>query len=1724
MATLTLDDIIIPAPREPDVFTVEDIDPEWMSDRAVDERIAAESVPRPMGLAERAGKQFANQLVLEKAERARPGTGVAESLGAMADIQREFEKQGVPDGREWSRMSTTEKIRNIPRMWWAMTKGYFAPEEDVKEQMVQGVREMRGDVTFDVPEAQTIPEKAVDIGASTAAFIGELMLAKKIMPDTLPKGLSNVLSWELSSRANGSAPGVGAAQAMAFHGIQAVPGQSAIAQIGKLALESGALAGIEYTASGDEQRAMVAALLPLPFAAYRAGFSRRLKSVKTLDELSGLVRDAETIKQRHDAIRGYVDSLSPEQLQTVRTRRAESYDTNPSSRAIVDLIDLRIKARKVAERPEVAEQVIEQPSRRNIEKAGVKPSEAPTAEERTALARQVQRELADFTQSVPPPTEQQPASAPPAPAPARPPAMAGEQAVSFEAFEREAAARESAAKPEELRREEIQESPAQTQGRQERQEGQEVAPQQTVPTPPSPPSAPAEAAGAVKRRLGRKAEAQPKRRLGRRSEAGQTEMLRIHDKYKDIISPERDRVGMEGFETEAEMARFQTGFAFNDTPQGRSLAKELKDRLPPELHRHVKVRKGERTGVDAQDAGLSADEMAEAIIRAAEQSPRRTAERTAEFILQHEDMFQAEEIYAAQKFRQIAGDPESAANLKKVKPEIVSSEELAPGQKMKIAGEEYKVAEVTEDAVLLEDGITLQVPMGKEVAIDKGTLSKPKKKRLGRKVEPEEGDIDFPFGANAPAESAKTTNLFGERTFEPMAGQQKGLEFGRNLEGETVTESGAITPEGKFRPDVDKAAEARLAAENAREGQGTLDMSQAGIASRAMGAGVDLSSLIEQAVRGGKKLKSLARRELTSRGHLPEEIFHKEIERKARLRTMLRSMEHSLRDFRRAAREVYGTGKLDVTELALIDDVLKGAVPSSALKQPLRGVVERMRDEVDTLSRELIASGAVEGKVVATIRKNLGTYLTRSYRVFDDPKWAENVPEPIRNRAKAFIRTEWEETLAKEWSARTGNPDLNGIRQRMNAPGTPENQYREERVAGIIENLLYEGKAAEGPIALLRGRKLGSKDLTILMRRKDIPVEIRDLWGEYHDPRINYARSMAKMAHLITNHEFLTAARTAGLGRFFHVQPVANESGEFKTRIAADESSPMRPLNGLYTTPEIKFEFDQAYGPGTQNELLKLYMQANGFVKFGKTVLSPMTTVRNWLGNVGFAVAQGHFRAGRFNEATMGTWGDLAGNAGRWRDYAQEAQRYGVLLEGARSGELRAVIKDAFEAHSSDPSKHGILKFTAKLAQGIYKGGDDFWKLYAWENEKARYRKAFPQWTDEQVKQRAAEIVRNTYPTYELAPRGVKRIRHFPLVGTFPTFSAEVVRVGYHTIGLAMSELRNPQTRSIGAQRLAGMAVALGMTAALAAAFRSLLGISREDDEDFREFVPPWSQNSPILFLGKTDKGIRWIDVGYSDPWSYLKEPFIAALRGDDWTESLKNAAWALAEPFAGEEILAGKLLDAWRNTKADGGPVYNPQSDFPDKMRQVLVHIGEAFEPGVSRSLRRIQQGIAGEVAPSGKVYDPAIEATAMVTGQRILETDLVQSLGYRARKFDRELSEAGRMLNSVLASRGKVSDADLIEAWEDADRARRRLFDDMREAIRAATRLGVTRQEIVQATRNAGLSQEMVARLLNGDYETYAPSTQFVRTLGRSHDTAELRRRLQVLAAARRERMAQQ
>jgi len=354
---------------------------------------------------------------------------------------------------------------------------------------------------------------------------------------------------------------------------------------------------------------------------------------------------------------------------------------------------------------------------------------------------------------------------------------------------------------------------------------------------------------------------------------------------------------------------------------------------------------------------------------------------------------------------------------------------------------------------------------------------------------------------------------------------------------------------------------------------------------------------------------------------------------------------------------------------------------------------------------------------------------------------------------------------------------------------------------------------------------------------------------------------------------------------------------EYKTRIAAKGSDVMSPLNGLYTTPEIRTAFKDVMEPQNTGAMLSAYMKVNGTVKFAKTVGSVMTHIRNVLGNTGFAVANGHFRVKKAGVSFNTVMASLAGDRKLFQEKYLKYQRLGLVRESARAGELMDVIKDARKGDIADFSElnavHRAGEKVLKVFTEIYRAEDDVWKIYAFENEVARYKKALPEMPVEQVEIMAAEIVRNTYPTYSLVPRGVKLLRRFPLVGTFVSFPAEVIRTTGNTMSLATKEIRseNPKIRDIGAQRIAGMIVAATATAGATATSRFIQGMTKDDDEDAREFVPPWSKNSDILWFGEKDGDRLWIDLSYTDPYSYIKAPLQAFLRGDTWEDKIVEGA-----------------------------------------------------------------------------------------------------------------------------------------------------------------------------------------------------------------------------------------
>lgn len=990
-----------------------------------------------------------------------------------------------------------------------------------------------------------------------------------------------------------------------------------------------------------------------------------------------------------------------------------------------------------------------------------------------------------------------------------------------------------------------------------------------------------------------------------------------------------------------------------------------------------------------------------------------------------------------------AGD----AKLREVAEVLLAQSDVSARQIFRVGGDEFAVVTRTGDGAAT--GRRIQEIVGEAPIADTGKM------------------FSIRFGVG------QTADLSNE-----AVKAAKGVEVGPRFRGARKTSDVTVTRDqgDLFNPDVEvrraPTAEGPAGSPTVRG----LDASDPVPKVEPIGTGAKGRAGFFDLGGAVKGIKGIARRRFTSAGDLPKKIFEIKIRASGWVSAQMSDIRFTLRKFDDGLREAHGKLDIDEGQVLLLDNALKGKVALDKIPEAMRGVVTSMREQVDALSRQFIELGLVEGDMAARIADNMGTYLTRSYRLFDDPDWIlANIPPDIVNKAKSFLRSE--------------RPDLDA-----------------DQLEGLIKKILHTEN--DSPLTFLSGT-LGSKDLSMLIKRKDIHPSIRALMGEFTDARVNYARSVTKLSNTLANHEFLTEVRRTSTGTpgraggFFFEQAISRPDGDFVHKIAADQSQVMAPLNGLHTTPEIAKAFDEVFNRQSFDSFMGWYMKANGIVKFNKTVLSLMTHNRNLIGNIGFAVANGHWRmqhAGRALAAVNASVGASRGlrraasrvpgvdlpppDVSVWELYYKKLQRLGVVDQSAHAGELQDAILDAtkkgFDAYEPDG---GLLKKALTAVTDVYRAEDDFWKVIAFENEFARYRKALPDLSIDEVEEMSAWVVRNTYPTYSLVPSGIKALRRVPVIGSFTSFPAEVYRTLFNTITIALKELKDPRLKSIGAQRLAGLSAAALLVPTAATASRFMNGITKDEDRDLRHFLAPWSRNSTLIYTAKGEDSVyRYIDLSYTDPYSYVRDPIKALLRGEDWQSALAQGLWQAAEPFLGEEILFGKVADITRNTKTNGGQVWNPQDHPIDKFASQMGHIYEAMEPGTITSARRIAKGIRGTTTVFGQAFDTRTEAMAVVTGHRLNETDVAQSLSFRGTEINRAVRDANRILTSVGTRRGTVTEEDLLEAYQDSERSRAQVFRQGHEIAQSAIRLGRTRRQVLSILREGGMSQANSRAIVDG------------------------------------------
>ena len=396
-------------------------------------------------------------------------------------------------------------------------------------------------------------------------------------------------------------------------------------------------------------------------------------------------------------------------------------------------------------------------------------------------------------------------------------------------------------------------------------------------------------------------------------------------------------------------------------------------------------------------------------------------------------------------------------------------------------------------------------------------------------------------------------------------------------------------------------------------------------------------------------------------------------------------------------------------------------------------------------------------------------------------------------------------------------------------------------------------------------------------------------------------------------------------------------------------------MSKLYASKDMAKALKGA--PGTfdnwiQSSVYRNILQFKVATQFGKTVLSPVTQVRNVSSASMFPLANGHI-GGRASvtESIKMVVDDIFGagkviDEGKFIKNLENKIRLGVIDENIVASELQAVLKD-IRAGAKVKNMDSLIARLAdskmiKTATRVYAGGDNLWKWYGHEYVKSQMKSMYKnvddvaKWTeeivgrkfdkfntftgkaktlDEALDEAAAWQIRNTYPTYSKVPQVIKDLRKLPF-GNFISFPAEMIRTTYNILSIGAKEATssNPQLRQMGYRRLLGAFVTLGgAEKGVSALAQNLTGTTTEQIEAYkRSLSASWDSRAAILPVNKWKDGVgKAINFSYFSPYDVISQPFRAAIKTiEEGKLKQRDVGDTMFKLFFGEDGPIRKLID----------------------------------------------------------------------------------------------------------------------------------------------------------------------------------------------------------------------
>jgi len=929
----------------------------------------------------------------------------------------------------------------------------------------------------------------------------------------------------------------------------------------------------------------------------------------------------------------------------------------------------------------------------------------------------------------------------------------------------------------------------------------------------------------------------------------------------------------------------------------------------------------------------------------------------------------------------------------------------------------------------------------------------------------------------------------------------------------------------------------------------------------------DVKALTTEQLRSAaKRVKRFSVKNLTYQRGIPASVLRKSVERDGKISAEIdRAVKLNqvvwrkvVKKFRRGEEREIAMGEVNRLLQMPVEDI-DTAVTSVPLTTEMREIIKNMRSHIDSLSRRIAATtGLVPEEMATVISDNIGFYLTRKYAAFSEPDWASKVDPEVRSRMRSALHHSYRQFFEEAAKENPYNPD--GTRNDRYISEEQQGQIIEQ----LMDDILYRAETSDSPMAFSAAVG-GSKAGTIFMRRKlverdkaqdiakidkkqealdekliakkiskkkyrqetdklqkeraaldsfdyegnnELVQSYRAFLGESTDPTANYANSVTKMITSLETFSFNQSLVELGLEEGFLFR--GNEENRPAKLVPFDslaDSDPLRPFKGLYAEPEVKESIEllakKTADYNTSGPIVRLLLRFNAAVKFGKTVLSPETHVRNVVGNISFMVGNGYlneiFTSGRSIKQALQAV--TQGNSIFLQPNKEAQRRYQDLLELGVVDTSDYTEIEQLWGTSGDSDMESVMSRFGEIRRaggkvldvfsGAYKAQDDFFKVIAFDIELARLRAAYPNRNDDMLKAEAAEIVTNTVPTYSRVPEAIKYLRYVPFLGTFPSFTAELIRTSIGRIAITRKELAsdNPAVRKIGRSRLMGMGLLMVAPTILATAMRSIAGVDEEEERAVRGMLPFWNKDSVLLFYRKEGGELSFINYGYVDPFVYFRQPFLALFGRND--ESISNRMFDAVEhifrPFIGKEIGYSALVDLLRGQDEMGRPLFDPGSDTASFIRQAGEHLFGATMPGAVKTFERLMLAANDHVDDYGKRYDLSSQVMQLLSGFKFETINPKQAFMFKVSEFNRLDRELRARMNRVIRTQGEITQGEIEDAVQYYNANRRALQVQLHSHVRSMRAFNITDGELRAILKANYVSEDLTEDLVSGVFRPY-------------------------------------